>query len=151
MNANVPVVGLIAKAIVFGARNTVFEMRSLVFGLSTQVLPLFTCTGFARKLAPPFVDRWKRKPWSSDVLHSSRTYAISSAPLGSTTGTENWFADSPSPLEPWRSGMTAVCCHVASDGSLLGIASEYESLIGQVSLAPVESMWKRVYVTYTRP
>src|SRR5882672_8082254 len=136
MNANVPVAGLIAIAIVFGARNTVFAIRSLEFGLSAHVVPLFTCTGLVRNVAPPLVERWKRKPWSIEVLHSSSTYAMSSAPLGSTTGTENWFADSPSPPDPRRSGMTAECCQIASDGSVLGTESVYESLTGHVSLAP---------------
>ena len=43
---------------------------------------------------------WNRRPWSSEVLHSSRTYATSSAPFFSTTGTENWLARIPTPPAP---------------------------------------------------
>ena len=41
---------------------------------------------------------------------------MSSAPFFSTTGTENWLADSPRPPLPESSGTTDVCCQTASDG-----------------------------------
>src|SRR6266540_1119308 len=66
-----PLCSLIAYAIVLGARNTVGGSRSPGSGLSTNWPGLSMWTGDARKLAPPSVDFWKRKPWSIEVLHSS--------------------------------------------------------------------------------
>ena len=70
--ASVPVTGLYAIAIVFGVRKLRCGMPSDRLGLSAHVPGLLTCTP-APKLAPPFVERRKRSPWSSEVLHSSRT------------------------------------------------------------------------------
>ena len=49
-------------ATVFGVRNAVFGIRSLASGLSAQVPGLSTATALDRKLAPPSVDCWNRRP-----------------------------------------------------------------------------------------
>ena len=104
----------------FGVRNAVFGIRSDASGLSAHCPGLFTLT-LDEKLAPPFVDFWNRSPWSSDVLHSSRTYAMSSAPFFSTTGTENWFAENRRAARA-RSRRATTCFWVqtVSDGSCEG-------------------------------
>src|SRR6266480_2063359 len=107
---------------VFGVRKCVLGIWSARSGLSAHCPGLFTLT-LDEKLAPPFVDFLNRRPWSSAVLHSSRTYATSSFPLFSTTGTENWLAEKPRPPAPGLSATTFLWVQTASDGSWLGTES----------------------------
>jgi hypothetical protein len=107
---------------VFGVRNAVLGIKSDASGLSAHCPGLFTLT-LDEKLEPPFVELLNRRPWSSDVLHSSRMYATSSFPFFSTTGTENWLAENPKPPAPGASATTFFCVQTAREGSCEGTES----------------------------
>src|ERR687888_1794609 len=114
---SVPVFGLYAIDSVAGARNFLGgSLSPAPSGLSTHSPGWSTVTGWGKNVLPPSIDFWNRSPASCVVLHSSSTYEISRSPFFSTTGTENWSADSPTRPLPGLSGTTWLYWNVVSAG-----------------------------------